>query len=67
MRKIHSTNNTTKSKPVKPTSNKVEPVENPKKVEEVVMIPKQENKRIPEEWKTVDRKERFDPFDNESS
>ena len=61
-----------KSKPVKTIPNKVKPVENPKKVEEIVMIPKDENTRIPNditipettdfEWKPVEKRERFNPF-----
>ena len=60
--KPSSTDNKTPLKPIKHTKTKtkpIKPVENPK---DIVMIPKEENTRIPEEWKSVERKVRHNPF-----
>ena len=58
-----STNNESKTTAVKPISNPIKPVEKKESTEDVVMIPKEENVRIPEEeWKPIKRSVRHNPF-----
>lgn len=52
-----------KNKPTENQLNKVEPIENNENPPDIVLFPKEENSRIPQEWTAVERKVRYDPFE----